>query len=111
MSKSKDILQQSIDFNALFIKDLSEEGRVYWMERFVLYTHDELSEVLEELPFKHWKNNEDFEIDSEAILEELADVMIFTLGMVGIMGYDAADVIDMISYKNQKNIKRQEDGY
>lgn len=101
-----------MDFSNLFMdKDLSEEERVYWMERFILYTHDELSEVLEELPFKHWKDNEDFKINEEAILEELADVMIFTLGMVGIMGYDASDILNMISYKNRKNINRQENGY
>ena len=108
----KQEIKEIFKFNRRFIKeDITEDERNLWLQRFTMYTIDELTEILEELPFKHWKDYTDTEVDKEAILNEIADVLIFTFGMVDILGYDEDDILNEIAEKNQVNIKRQEEGY
>lgn len=106
------IIQEVFEFNRRFIPEkLSPEERYEWMQRFVMYTVDELMEVLNELPFKHWIEYELDDIDEQKIAEELADVLIFTFGMVDIMGLDEGDIFNEIAKKNRINIERQGEGY
>ena len=108
----KQEIKTIFEFNRRFIReDMTEDERNYWLQRFTMYTIDELTEILEELPFNHLKDYTDTEVDKEAILNEIADVLIFTFGMVDILGYDEEDILNEISEKNQVNIKRQEEGY
>lgn len=113
MSMSKEsIIREIFKFNRRFIaEDLSPAEKYDWLQRFVMYTSDELMEVLEELPFKHWKQYDLDTIDEQRILEELADVLIFTFGMVDILGFDEEDIFAEIAAKNEINIARQENGY
>jgi|SRR5690625_1416816 len=105
-------IKNIFEFNRRFIKeDMTEDERSLWLQRFVMYSIDELTEILEELPFKHWKDYTDTEMDKEAILKEIADVLIFAFGMVYILGYDEEDILNEIAEKNQVNVRRQEEGY
>lgn len=105
-------LEDIYTFNKRFMKeDMSRAERYEWLQKFVGYTVDELMEVYNELPFKHWKEYDEDLNNDQAILEEIADVLIFTFGMVDILGCDTDDIFREIIRKNEKNIRRQEEGY
>ena len=107
-----EIIQDIFRFNKRFMpEELTDEEKYQWMQKFIMYTTDELMEVLEELPFKHWKDYSVVEVDDQKIIEELADVLIFTFGMVDIMGFDDEDIFKEIAKKNRVNNVRQEEGY
>lgn len=107
-----EIIRDIFRFNKRFMpEELTDEEKYQWMQKFIMYTTDELMEVLEELPFKHWKDYSVAEVDDQRIIEELADVLIFTFGMVDIMGFDDEDIFKEIAKKNRVNNVRQEEGY
>ena len=107
-----EIIQDIFRFNKRFMpEELTDEEKYQWMQKFIMYTTDELMEVLNELPFKHWKDYSVVEVDDQKIIEELADVLIFTFGMVDIMGFDDEDIFKEIAKKNRVNNVRQEEGY
>lgn len=102
------IIREIFEFNRRFIPEkLSPEERYECMQRFGMCSVDELIEVLNELPFEHWKEYELDDIDEQMIAEEL----IFTFGMVDTMGLDEDDILNEIAKKNRINNKRQEEGY
>ena len=65
----------------------------------------ELSEVLDEVNFKWWKNPK--EVDHDALVEEIVDVMHFLVGMFIYAGADAEEVFRVYMSKHQENVNRQ----
>ncbi|MDO4564895.1 MAG: dUTPase [Clostridia bacterium] len=76
-----------------------------WMQKDILATMDELTELLNELNYKWWKNPKP--LDNEAICEELADVLHFFISMCIRSGMDADKLFAVYSGKNKENFDRQ----
>lgn len=76
-----------------------------WLQKGVLAMISELSEVLDEVNFKWWKNPK--ELNDAAIKEELVDVLHFFVGMCIRSGMTADELFSVYAAKNQENYDRQ----
>ena len=97
-------LQESLD------RDIMERRRLnfpyeVWMQKDILACMDELTELLNELNWKWWKNEKP--LDHEAIRGELVDVLHFFVSMCIRSGMDAKDLFDGYVAKNRENFDRQ----
>jgi len=62
-------------------------------------------ELLDESNWEYWKPND--EIDEDNVVEELIDILHFTLSLLTQLGCDADEIYREYVEKNQENIKRQ----
>lgn len=85
------------------LHDISDEE---WIQKQVLAMLSELSELLEEVNFKWWKNPRP--VNRDAVKEELVDVLHFFVSMCLRAGMDAEDLFQRYLAKNEENYKRQE---
>ena len=76
-----------------------------WMQKEVLAMLSELSEVLDEVNFKWWKNKKP--VDQEALQGELVDILHFFVSMCLHAGMDADMLHDKYMLKNKENFDRQ----
>ena len=76
-----------------------------WMQKEVLAMLSELSEVLDEVNFKWWKNRRP--LDSEALKGELVDILHFFVSMCIRAGMDADELFNKYLLKNKENFDRQ----
>lgn len=76
-----------------------------WLQKGVLAMLSELSEVLDEVNFKWWKNPKP--LDDAAIKEELIDILHFYIGMCIRSGMTADEMLAIYRAKNQENYDRQ----
>jgi NTP pyrophosphatase (non-canonical NTP hydrolase) len=97
--------------NRFIPNDLDANERVMWTKQFILCMQAELIELLDALPWKHWKNYDGILIDDEEVEFEIADLFIFLIGIAGINGMSAIDIITRIMQKMDTNFKRQDRGY
>lgn len=77
-----------------------------WVEKGALAMMCELAELVDEVNFKWWKNSR--EIDSAAVLEELADLLHFFVGTCIRLGFSAEELYAAYVRKNEENFRRQE---
>lgn len=91
----KIIQERSLDFS-------KEE----WIQKEVLAMISELSEVLDEVNFKWWKNKK--EIDDNNLKEEIVDLLHFLISMALKAGMTADEMFSIYMDKNKENLKRQE---
>src|SRR5699024_1752813 len=109
-----DIVRDLYKFNSRFIptrKDMTTMETTQWIKQFIICIYDELSELLEELPWKHWKDYSDYNMDLNNVKGELADILIFTFGICGILDISPEEIFAEIAKKNEVNNERQERGY
>jgi len=97
-------MQQSLDGDIAKRRNLSYSKEV-WMQKEVLAMISELSEVLDEVNFKWWKNPK--EIDDAALKGELVDVLHFFVSMCLKSGMDAEELFELYRAKNRENFDRQ----
>ena len=76
-----------------------------WMQKEVLAMLSELSEVLDEVNFKWWKNKKP--VDTEALQGELVDILHFFVSMCLHAGMDAETLYNKYMLKNKENFDRQ----
>lgn len=76
-----------------------------WMQKDILATIDELTELLNELNYKWWKNPKP--LNEKAISEELVDVLHFFISMCIRSGLDADALFEGYISKNEENFNRQ----
>ena len=76
-----------------------------WMQKEVLAMISELSEVLDEVNFKWWKNPK--VVDQDALKNELVDVLHFFVSMCLKSGMTADELFSRYQAKNQENFDRQ----
>ena len=76
-----------------------------WMQKEVLAMLSELSEVLDEVNFKWWKNKKP--VDSEALQGEIVDILHFFISMCWRSGMDAETLFNKYLLKNKENFDRQ----
>jgi dimeric dUTPase (all-alpha-NTP-PPase superfamily) len=75
------------------------------MQKDILACMDELTELLNELNWKWWKNEKP--LDPDAINGELVDVLHFFVSMCIRSGMSAQDLFDGYIAKNKENFDRQ----
>lgn len=110
----EDIIYELYKFNRRFIperKHMTNQETTRWIKQFILCISDELSELLGEIPWKHWKNYEQYDFNMDNIKGELADILIFTFGICGILDIEPMEIFEEIRIKNEVNITRQKTGY
>ncbi|MBR4435309.1 MAG: dUTPase [Clostridia bacterium] len=97
-------MQKLLDEDIIRRRDLkySEEE---WMQKEVLAMLSELSEVLDEVNFKWWKNKKP--LDTEALQGELVDILHFFVSMCLHAGLDAERLFQKYVEKNKENFDRQ----
>ena len=97
-------MQQALDTEIAEKRNLNYT-REEWVQKGVLATLSELSEVLDEVNFKWWKNPKP--LDEAKLKEELVDVTHFLLSMCIHSGMDAQELFDIYVEKNRENVNRQ----
>ena len=97
-------LQQSLDDDIVTRRNLTY-SREEWMQKEVLAMISELSEVLDEVNFKWWKNPKP--VDDTSLKGELVDVLHFFVSMCLKSGMTAEELFDLYKAKNQENFDRQ----
>lgn len=79
---------------------------IQFLRNMALATIIEISEVINESPWKPWKPENYKEVDFEKVLGELADVQIFVFNMLLHYGVNMDQLSKAISIKQQININR-----
>ncbi len=97
-------LQSALDGDIMERRKLDFPYEV-WMQKDILACMDELTELLNELNWKWWKNPKP--LDPEAIKGELVDVLHFFVSMCIRSGMSAEDLFRGYVAKNQENFDRQ----
>lgn len=76
-----------------------------WIQKLTLATLSELSELLEEVRFKWWKNPQP--VDEVRVKEELVDILHFFISMCLDAGMAPDELHRMYLEKHQENLDRQ----
>ncbi|MDO4543032.1 MAG: dUTPase [Clostridia bacterium] len=105
-----DRLEQIFKMQRMLDEDISSKRNLnfsyeLWMQKDILATMDELTELLNELNYKWWKNPKP--LDQKAIKEELVDVLHFFVSMCIRSGIDAEGLFTGYMEKNKENFDRQ----
>ncbi|MGI6173185.1 MAG: dUTPase [Christensenellales bacterium] len=76
-----------------------------WIQKLTLATLSELSEVLDEVNFKWWKNEKP--VDEAKLQEELVDVLHFFISMCLRANLTPDALYEKYLAKNEENFRRQ----
>ncbi|HEY8389590.1 MAG TPA: dUTPase [Clostridia bacterium] len=109
MDKLEHIFEMQQKLNDYILKNHNLENKYtpdVWIQKNILALISELSEVLDEVNFKWWKNSKP--IDNSALKEELVDVLHFFVSMCLQAGMTAQELYEIYLSKNEENIKRQD---
>ena len=97
-------MQKSLDEDIASRRNL-EFSREVWLQKEVLAMISELSELLDEVNFKWWKNPKP--IDDAALKGELVDILHFFVSMCLKSGMTAEELFSLYQGKNRENFDRQ----
>lgn len=102
--------QESIGIEIPYIKNfVINPINIELIVKQILALYSEVGEVLAEIPWKPWKQNQDFNVSKFRM--ELIDCFHFLINLFLLSGMDTSDVYDLFQKKNQINRRRQKDGY
>lgn len=76
-----------------------------WIQKGSLALIDEITELLNEVNYKWWKNPK--EVDDNAVKEEIVDMLHFFVSICLYAGVSAKDLYDAYIEKNKENSDRQ----
>lgn len=106
MDQLQDIFERQQAFNAsVRAQRKLEFDQCTWIQKETLAMLSELSEVLDEVNFKWWKNAKP--VNEDALKEEIIDLMHFLVSMALDSGMDAQEFHARYCRKNQENFDRQ----
>ena len=106
-----DKLEQIFKYQTMFDEELIEKRHLQgisleeWIQKETLATMSELSELIDEVNFKWWKNPKEVNLDN--VKNELVDVLHFFISMCHKTGMDADELFDRYMIKNKENFDRQ----
>lgn len=103
-------LQKEFASKFIDLKNASEKRREEHSKDLILAILSESAEVLAEMNWKHWSIKRK-KVNSQKILEELADILHFLVELALVWGSDAKEFHDIYVDKNQINFLRQLEGY
>ena len=108
----KELYDLQHDLQATHFKDpatFTRDEAIEFIRWNVLALHDELSEALQEVGWKPWADSN--HIHREEYIGELVDALHFLFNLFLAVGATPADIYYGYKKKNEKNRKRQLDGY
>lgn len=88
---------------------LEGEDRVMFIKDMVLALLDEVHEALGEVGWKPWAKSR--HVNEEALKGELVDAFHFFMNLCLVSGMDAEELEIRYDIKNEKNLRRQQEGY
>lgn len=98
-------MQESFDRYVKENRKLPDFSKDEWVQKECIALFTELSEVLEEVNWKWWKNKK--EVDYDKVKEELIDVFHFFMSLCLKLGMGADELFDRYMAKNKENFDRQ----
>jgi dimeric dUTPase (all-alpha-NTP-PPase superfamily) len=98
-------LQKSFNDELVERRGLQDIPMEKWLQMQTLATISELSELLDEVNFKWWKNPKP--VDEGALREELVDILHFFVSMCLSAGMSADELFERYLKKNRENFDRQ----
>lgn len=98
-------MQEAFDMDVIKNRHLEDIKPEEWIQKQTLAMISELSELLDEVNFKWWKNPKP--LDKDAIKEEIIDILHFFVGMCLRMDMTADEVYEIYLKKNKENFARQ----
>lgn len=98
-------LQQAFDNEIIEKRKLDNIPADTWIQKEVLAMISELSELLDEVNFKWWKNPKELNFDN--IKNELIDILHFFLSMCIKAGMPPQEIFERYISKNKENFLRQ----
>lgn len=90
-------------------KEIKYFDNIHQIKNQLLALFSETGEALNEIPWKPWKRNQEFNIAKFRM--ELIDCFHFLINLFLYSGMDADDVFVLFQKKNEINRRRQRDGY
>jgi dimeric dUTPase (all-alpha-NTP-PPase superfamily) len=103
----RDIFRLQAEFDQAVIEHRGLEfSPEVWIQKEVLAIISELSEILDEVNFKWWKDPQ--EINGEALKGEIVDVLHFFVSMCLKAGIGPDELYEAYVEKNRENFARQQ---
>ncbi|MBQ9832818.1 MAG: dUTPase [Clostridia bacterium] len=98
-------MQKMLDDDIIERRKLHGISREEWIQKEILAIISELTEVMDEVNFKWWKNPK--EVDEASLKEEIIDVLHFFVSMCIKAGLTADELFEIYKAKNKENFDRQ----
>lgn len=98
-------MQNKFDSDLVKNRGLENITREEWIQKEVLAMLSELSELLDEVNWKWWKNKK--EVNEDTLKEEIVDILHFFVSTCIKSGMDADELYKRYLAKNEENFKRQ----
>jgi len=87
-------------------RNLPEADMETWVQRYTLAMMSELSELIDEVNFKWWKNPT--LVNPDRVKDEMVDILHFFLSMCLEAGMSPQELFDRYMDKHEENILRQQ---
>ena len=91
------------------VDGISEEEKVKWILNYSRAMQQELSELIDSVPWKWWAKYQQF--DEQNAKVEVVDLFHFLISLAQVLGMSPEDVYEAYAKKNKVNHKRQDSGY
>jgi dimeric dUTPase (all-alpha-NTP-PPase superfamily) len=91
------------------LNQLSDEEKTHWILNYTRAMTQELSELIDSVPWKWWAKYQKFDEQNARI--EVIDLFHFLISIAQVLGMTADDVFAAYVKKNQINHQRQDSGY
>ena len=98
-------LQKAFDDELIERRSLQQVTKEEWIQKETLAMLSELSELIDEVNFKWWKNPKP--VQEIRVKEELVDILHFFVSMCLKMGMTSEELSRMYVEKNRENFNRQ----
>ena len=98
-------MQKMLNDDIRIKRNLDGISKEEWIQKQTLAMISELSELLDEVNFKWWKNKK--KVNEQLVKEELVDILHFFVSMCLVYDMDAEELFSMYMDKNKENFDRQ----
>ena len=98
-------MQKALNDDIIARRHLEGISDTEWIQKQMLAMLSEMAELLNEVNFKWWKNKRP--VNTEALQDELVDVLHFFVSMCLRAGMSAEDLYRKYCEKNKENFNRQ----
>lgn len=98
--------QKELDNEIIKLRDIKDVSRDEWIQKEILAIISELSEVMQEINWKWWKNEKT--VNEDNLKEEIIDVLHFFMSLCIKAGFkDGEEIFNKYMAKHQENLNRQ----
>lgn len=98
-------LQSAFNDELVERRHLQDIPMEQWLQMQTLAMISELSELIDEVNFKWWKNEKP--VDINRVRDEIVDILHFFVSMCLRSGMDADELFERYTRKNRENFDRQ----